>query len=232
MSWRTHKWMILARDLGRSLGLNKRIAVLLNGSGYEIRYDGRFSSAMRADDCVWDVGANVGYYTRQFSKRAGDRGIVFAFEPSPVNFPRLLASTAEMLNVKPLQIGLGLQNGQLAFQQGEDDLGATSRIVASGRGGSLVEIRTGSSLIESGDVSAPNVIKIDVEGFELEVVQGLGRHLDAEALRAIGIEVHFEILKSRGLSQAPQQIEKLLEQRGFAVSWPDSSHMLALRRNR
>ena len=95
-----------------------------------------------------------------------------------------------------------------------------------------VDIRTGASLIAAGDAQTPNAIKIDVEGFELEVLQGFGAHLAKVDLRAIGVEIHFSILNARGMPQAPEQIERLLATNGFDVSWPDSSHILALRRSR
>lgn len=93
----------------------------------------------------------------------------------------------------------------------------------------MVDIRTGQGLIQGGEAMVPNAIKIDVEGFELEVLQGLGTHLAAPALRAIGVEVHFGILQERGMADAPQRIEQLLARNGFRVQWPDNSHLLALR---
>lgn len=233
MSWRTHRLVVLARHVGRALGLNRWMAVRLNGRGYETRYDQAFSSVLRLGDCVWDVGANVGYYTRLFADRVGTEGKIFAFEPSPVNFARLQRACAELTNVQLQQLGLGREDGTLSFVQGADDLGATSRVIdvpPPESGQTVVEIRAGWHLIEKGEVLPPNVIKIDVEGFELEVLQGLGKpHLQAPALRAIGVEVHFGILHERGIPNAPQQIERLLQQSGFRVQWPDSSHILATR---
>lgn len=128
-----------------------------------------------------------------------------------------------------LQSGLGEENSKLRLQQGADDLGATSRIVDADSEGLAVDIRSGASLIRTDDVPLPNAIKIDVEGFEYEVLEGLGEHLKDPGLRMIGIEVHFGILKERGLSYAPQEIEGMLSRNGFSVSWPDSSHILAVR---
>lgn len=230
MSWRTNAFVVRARNLGRALGVNKHLAVWLNGAGYEARYDEAFSSDLRRGDKVWDVGANVGYYTRMFAEKVGSTGVVCAFEPSPVNYPRLLAATVGNPQVTHLQVGLGSENGRLSFQQGADDLGATSRVVDNANGGIVVEIRTGANVIEAGDAPVPNAIKIDVEGFELEVLKGLGRYLEDRAVRVIGIEVHFSILKSRGMQHAPAEIERLLKSSGFSVEWPDSSHLLARRR--
>lgn len=232
MSWRTNRLVLLARSLGRAVGLNRWIAVWLNGRGYETRYDNSICATLRPGDCVWDVGANVGYYTRLFSERVGNAGRVFAFEPSPVNFSRLRHACGDLSNVQMRQVGLGRDNGRLSFLQGADDLGATSRVLGMAHPAAdqtVVEIRTGTGLIQVGEASAPNAVKIDVEGFELEVLQGLGKELEAPALRAIGVEVHFGILRERGMADAPRQIEWLLERNGFRVRWPDSSHILATR---
>jgi FkbM family methyltransferase len=229
MSWRTNTLALMLRNIGRSLGLNRLIASYLLGAGYETRYDNNFSGALRPGDCVWDVGANVGYYTRLFSERAGQVGRVFAFEPSPVNFGRLTAVCASLGNVTLLHSGLGRADSKLRFQQGTDDLGATSRIVEEDFGGVLVDVRSGASVIDSGDALVPNAIKIDVEGFEYEVLEGLGDYIKKPDLRLIGIEVHFGILKDRGVPQVPEQIEELLHRNGFAVSWPDASHIIAVR---
>jgi len=229
MSWRTNPSVLMLRNIGRIFGLNKWIASFLLGKGYETKYEKSFSAALKQGDCVWDVGANVGYYTRLFSKRVHDQGIVFAFEPSPVNFKQLKEACILLDNVTLLPYGLGKDNGSFRFQQGTDDLGATSRIVDSDEQGLVVKIHAGKTLIGENKVLPPNALKIDVEGFELEVLEGLGNHLRNKQLRAIGIEIHFRILKERGMPRAPQAIETLLVRSGFSVSWPDSSHLLAFR---
>jgi len=125
MSFRTNNFVLILRDLGRVLGLNKLIAGYLLGGGYEVKYDKQFSDALLQGDCVWDVGANVGYYTSLFSERIGQQGHVYAFEPSPVNFPRLSSQCLALGNVTLLHCGLGKEDAQLHFQQGTDDLGGT-----------------------------------------------------------------------------------------------------------
>jgi len=229
VSWRTNRGIVLARSLGRTLGLNKWIASFLMRDGYEAGYDRLLLAELAPGDCVWDIGANIGYYSKLFSQCVGKEGTVLAFEPSPLNFARLSAACRDLKNVSLVQLGLGREDAKVSFRQGVDSLGATSRIVDHGPGEFVVDIRSGASLIDRGAALAPNAIKIDVEGFECEVLEGLGNHIAAASLRTIGVEVHFGLLKERGLAEAPREIEALLHRSGFIVKWIDSSHILATR---
>lgn len=228
MSWRTSSLAVKARNAGRAIGLNRWLGSCLR-KGYETEYDRRMSSLIRSGDCIWDVGANVGYYTCLYSKRVADSGKVVAFEPSPANFNRLAERCAGMGNVTLVRCALGRTDGNQHFRQGEDELGATSRITGNGTGCTLVEVRSADSLLAEGTVTAPNIVKMDVEGFEWEVLEGMSLLLKRSCLRAVGIEVHFGILEERGMGHAPRQIEKLLDASGFVLSWPDSSHVIGVR---
>jgi FkbM family methyltransferase len=230
VSWRTSKPVLILRDLGRRLGINRRVASLVHGGGYEIKYDREFSANLRAGDCVWDIGANIGRYTQSFAERIGQTGQVVAFEPSPANWARLVERCALLGNVETIRCGLGRTDGTLSFRQGGDELGATTRVADEGLGEFVVDVRSGDSLLVEGSVGSPNAIKIDVEGFEVEVLEGMAKVLHQPGLRVIGIEVHFGILKERGFGQAPRQMEDVLRAAGFTISWPDSSHILAARK--
>ena len=152
-----------------------------------------------------------------------------AFEPSPNNFSQLKKNCEGLVNVYLHQCGLGEYNDSLLFEQGTDELGATSRVVENSKEGIPVNIKTGESLILDGSVSKPNAIKIDVEGFEYEVLKGLGVRLSDPSLHTLGIEIHFGVLNERGMSNAPHLIEVLLKRSNFKISWPDLSHLVAKR---
>ncbi len=227
---------MMARSLGRKIGLNRLVASWLGRSGYEACFYEAFCGALRNGDIVWDVGANIGSYTRLFAEHVGPDGKVFAFEPSPINFERLERECGALNNVVLIQMGLGGVDDIFPLIQGEDELGATSRIAYECSINSwtvshfhMVKIRTGKRLIEEGEAEMPSAIKIDVEGFELEVLQGIGDRLESPTLHTIGIEVHFGILEERGLKHVPRQIERLLAHKGFLIQWSDSSHILATR---
>jgi FkbM family methyltransferase len=231
MNWRTHPIVLGARDVARALKLTNMIAAIVRYRGYETKYDQLFSDNLRKGDCVWDVGANVGYYSTMFADRVGPSGSVHSFEPSPPNFARLSEAIADRPNVHARQLGLGNASGTLPFQQGSDTLGATSRIVEYASDASLlVPVERGEDLIVRQLAPPPNAIKIDVEGFESEVFDGLGSLLSSPSLHLIGVEVHFRLLKERGRPEAAAEIERRLSTNGFQVSWPDFSHIVAIRR--
>lgn len=227
MSWRTNTAVLWARNAGRTVGLN-RVLARFGDKGYERKYDEQLTSRIHPGDTVWDVGANVGYYVAQFSRLVGPRGTVVAFEPSARNFQRLQAACASLPNVRLRPCGLGNVRGRVHFQQGADDLGATSKVV-DGAGADVVEIEVGDRLVAAGTAPPPNAIKIDVEGFEGEVIEGLATCINSPALRVVGVEVHFGILAQRGLGHVPRTIEGTLAAAGLTVGWPDKSHLLATR---
>lgn len=232
MSWRTNSLVLGLRNIGRRFGLNSFLMSLISTGSYEDKFNKALLSSVEKNDVVWDVGANMGIYTKLFADLTGLQGKVFAFEPSTQNYKKLVSNLKNVANVVFLPFGLGNKEETVAFKQGNDELGATSQVldISTSMGGyDQVEIRCGDQLVESGTVSLPNFIKIDVEGFELEVLTGMSEILNHPKLRAIGIEVHFGLLAARGMEHAPQKIECLLKKSGFSYSWPDSSHILATR---
>jgi Methyltransferase FkbM domain len=92
-----------------------------------------------------------------------------------------------------------------------------------------VELRSGDEAICEGAIETPDVIKIDVEGHELQVLKGVSDTLHGDRVRAIFVEMHFALLAAEGCGEAPREIERLLKSRGFAIRWPDPSHLHAFR---
>ncbi len=217
------------RSAGRVVGLNKLIAHFILGKGYETKHENKFINELLSNDCIWDIGANIGHYTKIFSDKVSDSGAVCAFEPSPINFSNLEKNCRLLNNIFLFNFGLGEKKEKFCFQQGIDNLGATSRIVDSDVGEIEIDVFVGLDLIENNIAKAPTAIKIDVEGFEYEVIKGFGNYLGESKLHLIGIEIHFEILKDRGLESAPVLIEKILVENGFNIDWTDPSHIVAMR---
>jgi FkbM family methyltransferase len=214
----------LVRSVCRALGLIPalhRVRSLWHSSEYEDKFAAALLSSVRPDDCVWDVGANVGFYTEQFSKRAR---CVVAFEPLAENI--LHITSRGLPNVDCRQVALGNTRAQMLISRRAQ----FSSIVARPSGPSdatyeTVSVTPGDALV---GLPMPNVVKIDVEGYEPEVINGMPHVLSQ--VRAAFIEVHFSILESRGMLQQPVAIVKELKRLGFTtVKWVDASHIKALR---
>ncbi len=230
MSLMTHPTMIRLRSALRAAGLTKPLSGLLGRRNYEEEVDRALLSAVRPGDQVWDVGANVGHYSSRLAHAVGPRGRVFAFEPSPLNRQRLAETASGFANIVIMPFGLSVRSGQVAFQQGADEIGATSRLSreTAGDGMVSVELHRGDEVVASGIATTPNAIKIDVEGHELEVLEGLGVVLSSPTLRAVVVEVHFGLLAKDGRADVPNRIESTLRDAGFTLRWIDRSHLLAV----
>jgi len=143
----------------------------------------------------WDVGANVGFYTLLFAELVGPQGKVFAFEPFPRNVELLRrhVSMNRYQNVRVLAGALGDFDGYTKFDPGP---GASMGHIA--REGSMqVACHKADTLLVAGEVEAPDVIKIDVEGAEADVLRGARRAMERHPvifLATHGEKVHRDCL--------------------------------------
>lgn len=158
-------------------------------SGLHEFYDmGFLLHFLRKGDIFVDIGANIGSYTVLASAEMEAQSI--AVEPVPVTFGYLknniLANDMAHL-VTPLNIGLGSKKGSLKFTKSLD----TENHIAVGNETDTidVEIDTLDNIIGN---CQPNLLKIDVEGFETEVLRGGDATLKKPSLKAIIIELNGE----------------------------------------
>jgi hypothetical protein len=75
----------------------------------------------------------------------------------------------------------------------------------------------------------PTAIKIDVEGYEVDVIRGMKSLLANKNLTTLAIELHFALLDERGEASGVQEIIESLELNNFSITWPDPSHIIAVR---
>jgi hypothetical protein len=87
----------------------------------------------------------------------------------------------------------------------------------------------GDDLIASGLATVPTMVKLDVEGHELDVLHGMANTLTDRRLTHLFIEVHFAVLHRTGRKDVPAKLERFLEMKGFRISWVDQSHLHARR---
>ena len=228
----TSKFLLFIRHVGRIIGINKWIGSILDSDYYERKFSRGLLDNIEKGDVVWDVGANIGLYTELFLDKVGDNGEVFAFEPSPGSIKELKNIFDGCDNVHIDNCALGELNGSANMLFDEDPTSVVNRIVEHPQIADNIQkirVMSGDSLVKDGQYKAPNVIKIDVEGHELSVINGMSNILNSVSVRCVGIEVHFGLLRDRGEESAPKEIEKTLKRSGFKIIWTDPSHLIASR---
>ncbi len=133
-----------------------------------------FDNIRESDICV-DIGANVGFYTLGFAKRAS-RGEVHSFEPVPLNYHVLALNVLanHLSNVVVNNCAVGDTNGEADFCIAQD--GAYSSLVDTGRkaivGTSKIRMLKLDSYCLERNLPRIDILKVDVEGAEPMVLRG------------------------------------------------------------
>lgn len=232
MSFYTNPIVVAARTIARKMGVNSIFSPYRSGSSYEKAFSEGLSEEVRIGDCFWDVGANVGYYSKKMSAAVGESGKVFAFEPSRINVTRLNDATKKCGNIVVVNVALGNEIGRVSFVESEDSLGGWSQIsIDKAPTDCMVDISTADHLVSTAQILVPNVIKIDVEGYEGEVIRGMAKILSGPEVRALFIELHFDLLEKRGFKHAVKEIERDLKSNGFKIKWFGPSQLRAKKPN-
>ena len=157
-------------------------------------------SVLKMGQVLFDIGANVGFYTVLGSRLVGAKGKVLAFEPVARNLAYLYRHTVmnKLSNVTIVPAACSDSVSLELFATGENNatghLAGERRDGGSGGSVSLVPTLSVDAVVQKMDVT-PNVMKIDVEGAELAVLKGAKVTL-REAKPAIFLSTHSEALKT------------------------------------
>jgi FkbM family methyltransferase len=171
---------------------------------------------LRSGDLFVDVGANIGTYTIL----AGDLGAeVIAFEPAADTFALLMENVA--LNEYPtqaIQAAAGSRCGTARFTNNRD---CVNRL--DPEGDVVTKIVTIDSVINHRMVAG---MKVDVEGFEIEVLRGCEQALSEGRIRLIQLEWNSTSQSATGCDRRPAA--ELLAKFGYQLYRPDGLGNLVL----
>jgi FkbM family methyltransferase len=165
---------------------------------YEASKSRAFAASIESGDVVFDIGANVGYYTLIAARRAGRAGKVHAFEPLPENVAFLhrhvdMNEVSGVVEVHQKAVTDGAQ-AEASFVVGENrSVGA----IGAGGGIKVGAVGLDAFVYEDGN-APPDVVKIDIEGAEAEALSGAARLL-AEKHPVIFLATHGADVEARCL---------------------------------
>ena len=123
---------------------------------------------------VIDVGANIGTFSRYLAGLVGHEGKVVAFEPAVTNFKYLQRNTAHLQQVAAINAAVGEKHGQTKLYL-SPELNVDHQMYDNGEGRSSVSVNLVSldTFFEPG--TKVSLLKIDVQGYELQVLKGAKR---------------------------------------------------------
>jgi len=159
---------------------------------------------LKEDSVVFDIGANIGVFTC-FSAKLAQRGRIFAFEPVSMVFDILKKNVKDYENVEIFQLGLGdkeevkeilIRSWNPGYSTIEDS--AIQRPKESFDIKENIKITTLDSITNKLNLKRIDFIKIDVEGYEIEVLKG-------------AIETVKKFRPILGISLHEQSFEKKIE---------------------
>ncbi len=137
---------------------------------------------LRAGSTTIDAGANIGYYTSLFHLLTGPRGFVHSFEANPFTAAllRMAQRQNDWSNVTVNNVAVGNKPGRmsvkamdLAEAMRDDSLNLGGWMLKESQEGDWdIEVTTLDKYVKDNKIEKVHFLKVDVEGFELKVIQG------------------------------------------------------------
>jgi FkbM family methyltransferase len=208
---------------GVSIGLTPRHFIdtqVMRHGYYELEIINAVLDIYAEGDVFWDIGANIGLHSLTL-KHLRPSSSVVAFEPNPNMVVRILSNAKRNnLSMQVIPGALWNQNtlADLSLSQ-EHNPGMATLMPGNTVDKLLIKASClrGDDLVRMGCLPAPSIIKIDVEGSEKTVLDGMNDILQNRKLRA----VIFEHGKQEPMNSSPAN---MLIELGFHVSKLTSYH--------
>ena len=172
-------------------------------------------------DIVFDIGSFIGLYALKCSILVGEEGKVYAVEPLPLNYEYLLRNIQvnNLNNIIPINSAVMDFEGFLSLYCDnlrpsrstayKEHIGKELNNIISNR--VKVKATTLDNLISQHKIRLVNLLKIDVEGAELNVLRGGFNALNTGIIERIIIEIHERVIN-------PKDIITLLKSMSYNIN--------------
>jgi FkbM family methyltransferase len=187
------------RGLRVSVGDSTLLRVL---SRIEPEFEDAWTQHVSTGDVVWDVGANIGWFSLLAARVAGPSARVTAFEPVPTNVAQIKANAAR--NGLPIVVVPAAVAGTSGWSSFDAESSLTGRLSTDGP----MIVPTITLDDWAARVGPPNVIKLDIEGDEVAVLADGAKQLLSVHRPAILCECHG----------TQHEIDRVLQQSSYRVS--------------
>lgn len=174
----------------------------------------RLLNLIAPGDIIYDIGANIGIQTVFMAKKTGVDGKVVAIEPEATCFKSLNANIAlnKLGNIKAMQIALGNDSLESKLYSGRSTGDCSLVNKRNARPFQETIVMPGDLLVEKYNLTLPNIVEIDVEGYEYYVIEGFKNALSQDKCRVVFCEIHPTMLPNH---LSVEQCVELLKSYGF-----------------
>ncbi len=170
--------------------------------------------ALKPGQVVVDVGANIGYYALLEAKTVGEKGRVYCLEPAPENVEILRRNIAangyENIEVLHAAAGAASKEGKLYLSSSHNQHAMLAENVRGAVGSVPVQMVSLDDFMR--DKPFPSLVRMDVEGYELDILRGMKDLFATGKPMQLFIEIHCFFLKEKVLD-----LLAILKKAGFRV---------------
>lgn len=182
---------------------------------------------LRPGSVFFDIGANIGLYTVPASQHVGRLGRVIGFEAHPLIYRYLSGNVARNCdgNVVIENLAVGAESGEIKIAFNTSNPGET-HVATRTEAGESVPVVALDEYCARHDISRIDYMKLDVEGYETNVLRGATRIIDASESILIQTEYEPRHLQRYG---RPMELPELLRDWGFRphrVDWAGAAEPL------
>lgn len=168
---------------------------------------------------VFDVGANVGQFCNHCSE-VFDKAKIYSFEPIKETYEKLVRNTKETKNINCFNFAFGDTKGkEEIFLQESSVINSLNPAVNirenENQKSQIIEINTIDSYCRDNRIDQIDLLKIDTEGFDLNVLKGARAMLEQRKVKFVFIEVTFD--KDNAHNSSYNTINAFLEPMGYKI---------------
>jgi FkbM family methyltransferase len=172
---------------------------------------------LRSGGIFVDAGANWGYFSLLAAGLVGRTGCVFSLEPDPRQFASLVSNIQlngfAQINASAQAAAARQGTGVLAGYVDRADNRGVSRLDDGGGDGPRFTVECVAIDDLTDGLAHVDLVKLDVEGAELDALCGMSRGLAAHKYRAVCLELHPGLLRARGVT--PEDCLRVLLDAGY-----------------
>ncbi len=186
-------------------------------SDHDERYETNcLKSLIKPNDICWDIGANIVFYTCFFAQNISTNGHVYTFEPAKETYKylcRQINNNNFDEKVTPYQLGIGAQQEDVnLYYDNANSAEGTASIVESDtkKHHEIIKIDSIDNLLSNKVIKPANIIKIDVEGYQANVLLG-GKEFFTKNSPTILIELKESDKNSM------RKVEEIIRDYGFLI---------------